>query len=100
MLLQGGKVQVYIIQPSEKEVFVDCGVFVGDAIRDFYKRICGRYNRVIAFEPDTYNFGGLTKLKHPNVIKINTGLWNENEELHFTNGEDVAVRCPRMLQLW
>jgi FkbM family methyltransferase len=34
------------------EVYVDAGAFDGDSIRAFIKRTHGRYERIIAFEPD------------------------------------------------
>lgn len=75
-----------IIHLSEEEVFIDGGAFVGDTIRTFYKMMRGKYRKIVAFEPDTYNFRMLTKLKYHDVIKNNMGLWDSNGELHFTNG--------------
>lgn len=75
-----------IIHLSEEEVFIDGGAFVGDTIRTFYRIVNGKYKRIVAFEPDTYNFRMLTKLKYHNVIRKNVGLWNSNEKLHFSDG--------------
>lgn len=75
-----------IIHLSEDEVFVDAGAFVGDTIRKFYKLTHGRYKKIIAFEPDTYNYQCLTKLKYRDVITKNMGLWDNVCELSFTNG--------------
>ena len=38
------------------EVFVDCGAFDGDTIEDFVQETGGRFQRIIAFEPDTVTF--------------------------------------------
>ena len=41
------------------EVFVDCGAFDGDTVREFLKRERGPSARVIALEPDPANFAKL-----------------------------------------
>lgn len=81
-----------IIKLSTEEVFVDGGAFVGDTIRDFYKKSNGQYKRIIAFEPDEYNFYMLSKLRYHDVIKYNQGLWDESCELRFTNGGGCGSR--------
>lgn len=55
-------------------------------MRNFNKKAHGKYKKIIAFEPDTYNYECLSRLKQQNVIKKNIGLWDENRELSFTNG--------------
>lgn len=74
-----------IINIQKDEVFVDGGAFVGDTVRDFVKLGKG-YKKIIAFEPDEYNFAMLSKLKYKKVIKINKGLWDENCKVSFSNG--------------
>lgn len=81
-----------IIHLSDNEVFIDAGAFVGDTTRVFYKKTHGKYKRIVAFEPDTYNFCMLSKLKYHDVIKNNMGLWNDDCELHFTNGGGCGSR--------
>ena len=41
-----------LFEISDSEVFVDCGSYDGDTIRDFIKRSGGNYSEVIAVEPD------------------------------------------------
>lgn len=41
------------------EVFVDCGSFDGDTIREFIKRRNTSFKKIIAFEPDPLNFQAL-----------------------------------------
>jgi FkbM family methyltransferase len=44
---------------SEDEVFVDCGAFDGDTVELFLQECGGRYNAIVAFEPDSRNFSRL-----------------------------------------
>lgn len=41
-----------LFEISDSEVFVDCGSYDGDTIRDFIKRSGGNYSEVVAIEPD------------------------------------------------
>lgn len=81
-----------IINIQDNEVFVDGGGFVGDTVKEFVKKSKGRYKKIIAFEPDEYNFRMLSKLKYRDVIKINKGLWSKNCKLHFSNGGGCGSR--------
>jgi FkbM family methyltransferase len=40
----------------EYEVFVDCGAFDGDTIADFVRVTAGRFQRLVAFEPDPLTY--------------------------------------------
>jgi FkbM family methyltransferase len=48
-----------LVRLSDHEVFVDCGAFDGDTLREFVRRKGDRFDRVIAFEPDPGNFEAL-----------------------------------------
>lgn len=41
---------------GEDEVFVDCGAFDGDTIADFIEETRGRFQRILAFEPDLVTY--------------------------------------------
>jgi FkbM family methyltransferase len=41
-----------LFAPTDQEVFVDCGAFDGDTIREFAAAWDGRFNRIYALEPD------------------------------------------------
>ena len=41
---------------SEKEVFVDCGAFVGDTIEKYIFTHDGTFGKIFAFEPDIVNY--------------------------------------------
>jgi FkbM family methyltransferase len=46
--------------PDEREVFVDCGAFDGDTVRDFVSAWNGRFESIYALEPDPTSFRHLT----------------------------------------
>ena len=41
---------------SKDEVFVDCGAFDGDTLKDFLKVVDGRFKKFVAVEPDKANY--------------------------------------------
>lgn len=84
-----------IIDLSEEEVFIDGGAFVGDTVRQLYKITKGKYKKIVAFEPDEYNFRMLSRLKYHDVTKIKKGLWSDNGKLHFTNGGGCGSRVTQ-----
>lgn len=79
---------------TDDEIFVDCGAFTGDSIQDFLEASGGKYQKIIAFEPDKYNFGILKNYVELNKINANLypyGVGNENGELNFlSNGTGGA----------
>jgi FkbM family methyltransferase len=48
-----------LIRSLAEEVFVDCGAFDGDSVRDFLKRRRGVCGKIVALEPDPLNCGRL-----------------------------------------
>lgn len=78
-----------IIKLTEKEVFVDCGAYKGDTIREFYKHlpVQNKCSAIVAFEPDKYNFKMLKKyvekLGKSEIECYPLGTWNEKAELRF-----------------
>lgn len=48
-------------QRNPKEVFVDCGAFVGDSIERYIWKKDGVFHKIIAFEPDPKNYCALQK---------------------------------------
>ncbi|MGN0364334.1 MAG: FkbM family methyltransferase [Suilimivivens sp.] len=45
-----------LMKPEEREVFIDCGCFDGETSKQFIQWCGGKYDKIIAFEPDTRNF--------------------------------------------
>ncbi len=48
-------------QRNPREVFVDCGAFVGDSVERYIWKKDGVFNKIIAFEPDSKNYRALQK---------------------------------------
>ena len=72
---------------SDKEVLVDCGAFDGDSINDFYEFTNGKYEKVIALEPDTISFEKLrdaTKGYH-DVTLLCCATGKENTTICFSS---------------
>jgi len=55
---------------SPEEVFVDCGAYDGDSVREFLKHSRGRFRKVFAFEPDPLNFQKLQSAIAGQSIKL------------------------------
>lgn len=45
-----------IIKLSDNEVYIDCGVFNGDTIKEFIDAVDGKYDHIFAYEADIYNY--------------------------------------------
>ena len=49
-----------IFSLRDNEVFIDCGAYDGDTIREFLDKAGGCFDRIVAFEPDQQNFQNLS----------------------------------------
>lgn len=74
-----------ILQLDENEVIVDLGAYDGDTIREFTAFTGGRYNKIIAFEPDEKNYKKLCAKTDAmeNIERYNLGAWDKKETLFF-----------------
>lgn len=78
-----------IIKLSNKEIFVDCGAYIGDTIKIFKKKVNNQFEKIVAFEPSEKN---CNKLNDMNDITIVTaGAWKENKRLYFKEDGDGSV---------
>jgi FkbM family methyltransferase len=70
---------------GESEVYVDACSYDGDSIRRFIERVGGRYERILAFEPDPTTFGSLKQnfANEPRVQTFNAGLHRHKGVLRF-----------------
>lgn len=79
---------------SEKEIFVDCGAYDGDTLRNLLKNTQNKFKKIYAFEPDTINYKNLLKYlnvdKIKNVMAINKGTWSEKAKLNFSSDGNMA----------
>lgn len=106
-------------QRNAKEIFIDCGAFVGDSIEQYIWKKYGTFHKIIAFEPDQKNYQSMEKriirLKEewnlaPDQIKIypygvsdkseylkverysaNNGLGSKITENSSTTGEECRI---------
>lgn len=81
------KSEVYsdLLRLSPNERIVDLGAYNGDTVREFLEATDGKYESILALEPDEKNFKKLLKntdgLK--NVVCKNLGAWDRDETLFF-----------------
>lgn len=106
--------QYFCVKPFEqtsdsKEIFIDCGAYVGDTLEQFIWKRAGIFKKIYAFEPDENNFKALNirvnRLKSEwrlddKIECIQCGIGEKCEEkffksdtqenfgLHFVNDDD------------
>lgn len=51
------------LMPEKKEVFVDCGAYVGDSVEQYIWNREGLFEKIIAFEPNLANYNALKQRK-------------------------------------
>ncbi len=74
-----------ILRLTENETIVDLGAYDGDTIREFTDFTKGKYNKIIALEPDAKNYKKLIKNTENmnNVTALNMGAWDKKDTLIF-----------------
>lgn len=85
-----------IIHLKEDDVFVDCGAFDGDTIKNMYSLLSPKYGiknirKVYAIEADIHNFSVLQKKytnSHSNVVCINIAVSDNKGELTFSGNNE------------
>lgn len=98
------------ISLSDREVFVDCGAHNGDTLEDFLSVSGGRFEKVIALEPDSNNFRALqSKSDDPRITTYPLAVGDKTEMLRFdasgTEGSRITsegnsyVLCIRLDEL-
>jgi FkbM family methyltransferase len=82
---------------SDHEVFVDCGAYDGDTLREFVRRTGERFERFIAFEPDPANFEALEAAiaslptgTRERVVARRVAVHSNREMLRFSPAEGVG----------
>lgn len=85
-----------VVRLTNHEVFLDVGAYKGNAVVEFAKRTGGKYDGIIAFEPDKKTFTALQSVLAKNNIKKiethNKGAWNKQAFLHFHDGREGGSR--------
>ena len=71
------------LQFSDHEIIVDCGAYIGDTAKLFFKNVPGC--KVIALEPDEKTFEILCSLKIKGLTPIKAGAWSEDTTVGFSD---------------
>ena len=73
-----------IVPLSGDEVFIDCGAFDGDTMKEFIKATKGNYRSIVCFEPMEKYHARLEKRgAGKRVTAICAGVYKETTTLHF-----------------
>lgn len=74
-----------IFKLSDSEIFMDLGAYDGDTVREFIDAAKGKYEKIIALEPDKKNFKKLEKNTENcyNILNYNVGIWDCETQLSF-----------------
>ena len=73
-----------IVPLTESEVFIDCGAYDGDTMKDFIKATKGMYQSIVCFEPVEEFHKRLEKHgKNKRVTAIRAGVYKESTTLQF-----------------
>jgi FkbM family methyltransferase len=97
---------------SSEEVFVDCGAFTGDTLRDYLQKQNTPFRQYVAFEPDPVNYqqlqdycDSLPTLIRQRILVSNSAVGDRNGQIRFaatgtaesvastTGGVTVPVSC-------
>lgn len=95
---------------NPKEVFVDCGAFVGDTLEQYLWSHIGTFSKIYAFEPDKRNFAALQErikrlnrewaLQEENIILVHAGVGSETSRQEvcrdFGLGAMLTVPAEKM----
>ncbi|HEX2980101.1 MAG TPA: FkbM family methyltransferase [Anaerolineaceae bacterium] len=67
---------------TEKEVFIDCGAFIGDTLEGFLQECEGKFSRFIAIEPDPMNYSKLQDM----IQKMPAGVQEKIRPVQIASG--------------
>jgi FkbM family methyltransferase len=98
---------------NNKEIFIDCGAFRGDTIKDFIINYDSAFSKIIAIEPDPENYKNLNKYistlpKNINkkIFTYQTAVGKKSGEISFdisgtvasaiNSGSDIKVKCSTL----
>jgi FkbM family methyltransferase len=84
---------------TEKEVFVDCGAFDGDTLKDFLKEVDSKFKKFIAVEPDVINYQRFRDLVHreyqthsSKILPFNLAVGERRSIVRFTDSGSTESR--------
>ena len=77
-----------ILPPSDNEIFIDGGAYIGDTSKDFLKLYNGdNYEKIYLWEPDTRNKAEIRKMlgRDAKYEVKPYAMWSERTELNFSD---------------
>ena len=83
-----------IVSLSDNEVFVDCGAYDGDTMKEFIKVSGGKYQSIVCFEPvEDYHKRLKKRGNGKSVTAIRAGVYKESTTLNFNDagGKGSAI---------
>jgi FkbM family methyltransferase len=74
-----------VFECDDHEVYIDAGAFDGDSLKWFKDRVGGRFDRIVAFEPDPTTYARLAKnfAGEDRIETVNAGLHRTKAVLRF-----------------
>lgn len=73
-----------LIKYNQKDIFVDCGGYIGDTIESYVKHNKGVYDKIICLEADQDNYNIIKELRNEYRIELyNMAAYNCATILHF-----------------
>jgi FkbM family methyltransferase len=85
-----------IVQLTKQEVLLDVGAYKGDVVVEFAKQTEGKYDGIIALEPDQKTLAIFREAVAKNNVQRlethNTGAWHKRTVLHFHDGRAGSSR--------
>lgn len=96
-ITEGGKQYFPDFLPlTGNETFVDCGGYYGDTTLDFIEAVHGRYNKILAFEPDSelYEvFKTIIDIKMIDNIELyKAGVYDRSASMSFIDSHNSASK--------
>jgi FkbM family methyltransferase len=81
-----------VLKLRPDEVFADCGAFDGDTVADYAKKSEGRYQSILALEPDPLTYSRLVAAVRgfAGVVPMNAAAGAERGHLPFLAGGSLA----------
>jgi FkbM family methyltransferase len=81
---------------NRNEVFIDCGAYNGDTVKNFLRQTDEQFTKILAFEPDPANYKTLTELVASlpsevgrRILTSDLALGRRSEQLYF-NAQSAA----------
>jgi len=79
----------------QDEVFVDCGAFEGDTLRQYLQLTRGAFSSIVCIEPDPQNFERLRRLvqslsQKERIVLLHAAITHEHGSVRFAASGNVA----------